>query len=102
VTDRKSEAPRDAVEILRSALAERAALEALCRKAGLTQDEIDAIHRALWGQSGLEAVRKGSDRRALQLLLAGRSNWFDCLLRDPAKTPPDLRAALNAIATKSR
>jgi hypothetical protein len=90
--------PRDPVDVFRSELAQRAALRALFLESGLTQEEIDAIDYAIKGARGLETVLTRKDKRALDLLMARRPDWFECLLRDPAKASPNLRAALSQIA----
>jgi hypothetical protein len=91
--------PRDPVDVFRADLAKRAALRALFHESGLTQGEIDAIEYAIKGARGLETLlTRRSDKRALDLLMAGHPDWFECLLRDPAKASPTLRAALAEIA----
>jgi len=103
VTDKKSSGPEvkglcDPVDVLRAYLAKKATLRALFVESGLAQSEMEAIDYALKGARGLETAMSRKDRRALDLLLAGRPDWFECLLRDPAKASPSLRAALAEIA----
>jgi hypothetical protein len=103
VNDKKSggpeaTSPRDPVDVLRSEFAQRAALRALYRESRLSQGEIHAIDYAIKGARGLETVLTRKDKQALDLLMAGRPDWFECLLRDPAKASPNLRAALAQIA----
>ncbi len=90
--------PRDPVEVLRLELARRAKLHAVFREAGLTQSEIDDINYAMDGARGLGAVLTRKDKRALDLLMAGRPDWFECLLRNPAKVSSTLRVALAQFA----
>jgi hypothetical protein len=97
--DPHAKAPHDPIDVFRSELARRAALRTLFIESGLTQGEIDAINYAIKGARGLETVLSRNDKRALNLLMAKSPNWFECLLRDPAKASPELRAALAQIAS---
>jgi hypothetical protein len=91
-------APRDPIQVFRSALAERARWDRLFLEAKLTAKEIDRLRHAMARARGLEEGGDSKDDRALERLLQGRADWFEGLLRDPATVPSSLRGALAKVA----
>jgi hypothetical protein len=91
---------RDPVEVFRATLAERAKWQKLFREAGLTRIETEHLLLTIEGARGREDLGPRKRTRAVQLLLAGRDDWFEGLLDRPAILPEALRAALASVTMR--
>jgi len=91
---------RDPVEVFRAALADRARWQKLFREAGLTRVETEHLLLTIEGARGREDIGPGKRERALQLLLAGRADWFEGLLDRPEILPDTLRTALATVTLR--
>jgi hypothetical protein len=93
---------RDPVDVLRAAFDERARWVELFRAAGLNRQEAEDLLHTIEDARGGQDHRVGRRTRALGQLIDGRDDWFESLVREPAKVPDDLRRALADVAAKSR
>jgi hypothetical protein len=91
---------RDPVDVLRAAFAERARWASFFRDAGLSRQEGDDLLHTMEDARGGQDHVVGRRQRALDQLLGGRGDWFESLLRQPAKLPEPLRVALAEVAAK--
>jgi hypothetical protein len=93
---------RDPVDVLRAAFDERARWTAVFRKAGLGRQESDDLLHTMEDARGGQDHVVGRRQRALDHLVGGRGDWFESLLRHPAKLPEQVRTALADVAARSR
>jgi hypothetical protein len=89
---------QDPIDVLRAALAERAKWQKLFLDGGLSRDEASKLLHLIEGARGREHFERRENQRALSLLLKGRPDWFEGLVRNPAAVPANVRAALAEIA----